>query len=41
MFFITTITWEAPTIDTYVLYLVQIVENKKKDNKTEKGKSLT
>ena len=40
MFFTTNVTWEAPSIGTEVLYLVQILKNKKKkpDNKIEKGK---
>ena len=30
MFFTTTVTWEAPSIGTKVLYLVQILKKKKK-----------
>ena len=37
MFFTTTITWEAPSIGTKVLYLVQILKKKKKDNKIGEG----
>ena len=38
MFFTTTVIWEAPSIGTKVLYLVQILKSKKKkDNKIGEG----
>ena len=33
MFFTTTVIWEAPSIGTKVLYLVQILKSKKKKKK--------
>ena len=40
MFFTTTITWEAPSIGTKVLYLGQIIKKRKENNKIDKGKRL-
>ena len=39
IFFTTTVPWEAPNIGTYVLYLGQVLKNKKNNNNiTEKEK---